>query len=108
VFAGVYPISSDEFDGLSAAIEKLTLTDASVSVKRESSDALGPGFRYSQLDLTSQRGGVSNMLGSRGSRTSKGKAGPEPLLFSHSWGLGHTFVRHSNAHGTLAAMQAST
>ncbi|KAF6264082.1 GTP binding protein lepa [Scenedesmus sp. NREL 46B-D3] len=45
VFAGLYPASADEYEGLSAAIERLGLNDASVTVKKETSDALGAGFR---------------------------------------------------------------
>jgi translation elongation factor EF-4 len=42
---GLYPASSDDYENLAAAIERLTLNDASVTVKKESSDALGAGFR---------------------------------------------------------------
>lgn len=45
VFAGVFPASADAYPQLSAAVERLTLNDASVSVKKEHSDALGAGFR---------------------------------------------------------------
>jgi hypothetical protein len=45
VFAGVYPASRDDFEPLASAIDKLTLNDASVSARRESSEALGAGFR---------------------------------------------------------------
>jgi len=45
VFAGLYPASSDEYEGLADAIERLALNDASVTVKKENSDALGAGFR---------------------------------------------------------------
>lgn len=45
MFAGLYPISGDDFESLSAAVDKLTLNDASVVAKRENSEALGPGFR---------------------------------------------------------------
>lgn len=51
VFAGIYPISADEFDHLNTAIDKLTLNDSSVSVKRENSAALGAGFRCGFLGL---------------------------------------------------------
>lgn len=43
--AGLYPASADEYEGLAAAIERLNLNDASVTVKKETSDALGAGFR---------------------------------------------------------------
>lgn len=46
VYAGLYPVSADEFEQLNEAILKLTLNDASVSVEKESSVALGQGFRY--------------------------------------------------------------
>jgi len=46
VFAGVYPVDSAEFELLKDAVQKLTLNDASVPVEKESSQALGMGFRY--------------------------------------------------------------
>jgi translation elongation factor EF-4 len=45
VFAGIFPVSASGFDQLQAAMQRLTLNDASVSVKRENSNALGAGFR---------------------------------------------------------------
>lgn len=51
VYAGVFPVAADEFDQLSAAVERLTLNDASVAVKRENSTALGAGFRCGFLGL---------------------------------------------------------
>jgi len=45
VFAGLFPASADAYGQLSAAVERLTLNDASVSVKKDHSDALGAGFR---------------------------------------------------------------
>ena len=43
--AGVFPLNSGDFEALAAAVERLTLNDASVSVGRETSNALGAGFR---------------------------------------------------------------
>jgi elongation factor 4 len=51
VFAGLYPVESNEFDQLQEAIEKLTLNDASVTVEKKSSAALGLGFRCGFLGL---------------------------------------------------------
>lgn len=51
VFAGIYPIDNSEFEPLRAAIEKLTLNDASVTVEKKSSAALGLGFRCGFLGL---------------------------------------------------------
>eukprot|EP00002_Diphylleia_rotans_P029624 TRINITY_DN6042_c0_g1_i4.p1 TRINITY_DN6042_c0_g1~~TRINITY_DN6042_c0_g1_i4.p1 ORF type:complete len:620 (-),score=121.66 TRINITY_DN6042_c0_g1_i4:117-1976(-) len=51
VFSGIYPVESDEFEKLQAAIEKLTLNDSSVTMQKESSDALGLGFRCGFLGL---------------------------------------------------------
>lgn len=51
VFAGLYPIDSEDFEPLREAIEKLTLNDASVSVEKKSSTALGLGFRCGFLGL---------------------------------------------------------
>lgn len=51
VFAGLYPIENTEFELLRDAIEKLTLNDASVTVEKKSSAALGLGFRCGFLGL---------------------------------------------------------
>ena len=45
VFSGVYPANRSDFEVLNHAIERLTCNDASVSVTKESSTALGLGFR---------------------------------------------------------------
>uniref|UniRef100_A0ACD6AAA5 Uncharacterized protein n=1 Tax=Avena sativa TaxID=4498 RepID=A0ACD6AAA5_AVESA len=49
VFSGVYPADGSDFEALSHAIEKLTCNDASVSVSKETSTALGMGFRNMEL-----------------------------------------------------------
>jgi len=51
VFAGIYPVESEQFEQLQVAIEKLTLNDASVTVEKKSSAALGLGFRCGFLGL---------------------------------------------------------
>jgi len=51
VFAGIYPVETTEFEALRDAIEKLTLNDPSVSVEKETSVALGFGFRCGFLGL---------------------------------------------------------
>lgn len=51
VFAGIYPIDTTEFELLRDAIEKLTLNDASITVEKKSSAALGIGFRCGFLGL---------------------------------------------------------
>lgn len=51
VFAGLYPVEANEFDQLQEAIEKLTLNDASVTVEKKTSIALGLGFRCGFLGL---------------------------------------------------------
>ncbi|KAJ2362268.1 Translation factor guf1 mitochondrial [Coemansia sp. RSA 2610] len=49
VFAGVFPIDADEFNRLDESIQKLTLNDSSVSVHKETSAALGQGWRLGFL-----------------------------------------------------------
>lgn len=51
VFSGIYPVETSEFDLLRDAIEKLTLNDASVSVEKKTSVALGLGFHCGFLGL---------------------------------------------------------
>ncbi|XP_068647897.1 translation factor GUF1 homolog, mitochondrial [Aristolochia californica] len=51
VFSGLYPADGSDFDALNHAIERLTCNDASVSVTKESSMALGMGFRCGFLGL---------------------------------------------------------
>jgi len=51
VFAGLYPIESNQFDGLRTALEKLQLNDSSLSFEAENSTALGYGFRCGFLGL---------------------------------------------------------
>lgn len=46
VFSGLYPADGSDFDALNHAIERLTCNDASVSVTKETSTALGLGFRF--------------------------------------------------------------
>jgi elongation factor 4 len=51
VFAGIFPVDSEEFEPLRDAIEKLILNDASVTVEKKTSTALGLGFRCGFLGL---------------------------------------------------------
>ena len=51
VFAGLYPIESNQFEALRTALEKLRLNDASLYFEPENSTALGYGFRCGFLGL---------------------------------------------------------
>jgi len=51
VYAGLFPVSSDDFESFRDALEKLTLNDASLYYEPESSDALGFGFRCGFLGM---------------------------------------------------------
>ena len=51
VYAGLFPVSSDDYNDFREALDKLTLNDASLFFEPESSDALGFGFRCGFLGM---------------------------------------------------------
>ena len=51
VYAGMFPVNSDDFESLREALSKLSLNDASLFHEPETSDALGFGFRCGFLGL---------------------------------------------------------
>ncbi len=51
VYAGLFPVSSDDYENFRDALAKLTLNDASLFYEPESSDALGFGFRCGFLGM---------------------------------------------------------
>lgn len=51
VYAGLFPVNSDDFEDFREALDKLSLNDASLFFEPESSDALGFGFRCGFLGM---------------------------------------------------------
>ncbi len=51
VYAGIFPVNTDDFEDFREALEKLSLNDASLFYEPESSDALGFGFRCGFLGM---------------------------------------------------------
>ena len=55
LFAGMYPVETDQYEELRASLEKFQLNDASLVFEPESSLALGFGFRCGHLEIVQER-----------------------------------------------------